>query len=105
MKKWLFLLLLPLILLVGCQSADSADAIQLDGLAWLWVGFVGIAGIVLGLLMWRKPRAVWDWQHRWLMRDGTPTDLALRMTRFNGIVMYVLGIFCVIAAVILFLAR
>lgn len=58
-----------------------------------------IVFIPLGITMFRKPEAVWEFQHMLTVKYGEPTDFALLSIRIGGVCLLVVAALC---AVLLF---
>ena len=50
----------------------------------------------IGLLCFFAPKTAWWLDHCWWVKGGEPTDFALAMTKFSGIVAILVGLISLI---------
>lgn len=57
---------------------------------------LGLIAVPIGLFYFFAPKTVWWLEHCWWVKDGEPTDFALAMTKFGGIILILVGLISLI---------
>lgn len=76
----------------GNVIIDAMSASQPKSSGGSSYGFFGILFIALGVFNAWKPEWAWYISKGWQFRDAEPSDAALGMTRFGGIIAIILGV-------------
>ena len=63
---------------------------------WLLLG--GIFFVILGIFLFFKPEMAWEIKESWKSYSrGDPSDLYLKLTKINGVIFFLVGIFGFVA--------
>lgn len=77
-------------------TGNSGEGIEIN----LMNVLIGLVVFVLGIFTAANPEDAWYWSNGWRFKNAEPSDMALTMSQFGGIVMIIGGILIIGASIL-----
>lgn len=59
----------------------------------------GILLLIVGFIVAKFPDMIWFFALGWLFKDAEPSDIAIKLYRYSGIFLFILGVISIIDSI------